>query len=127
MAGNLPDAIEAGLLDHLHGVATLTITGPLRCRLMTAAGSDSAAGTEVTGGSYSAQTIVFSAASAGATSNSGALSYTSMPACTVVGVEIWDSTGTPKRLWYLPLSSSKTLQAGDTFSLAVGAVTVSLD
>lgn len=127
MAGNLPDTAEVALLDHLHGVATLTIATPLKCRLMTAAGSDGSAGTEVTGGSYASQTITFSAASAGATSNSGALSYTLMPACTVVGVEIWDSSGTPKRLWYLPLSSSKTLQAGDTFSLAAGAVTVSLD
>jgi threonine dehydratase len=125
--GNLPDTMENAILDHIHGVATLTIATPLKCRLMTANGTDSTLGTEVTGGTYTAQTIVLTSGSGGTASNTALLTYTLLPACTVVGVEIWDSSGTPKRVWYLPLASNKTYQAGDTHTFAAGAVVLNLD
>lgn len=126
--GSLTDAAELLMLDWVNVVATPTRpTSPLKCRLMTANGSDSAAGTEVTGGSYVSQSVTFSAASAGATSNSGLLSYTSMPACTVVGVEIWDSAGSPVRLWWGALTASKTVNSGDTFQIAIGDLDLTLD
>jgi hypothetical protein len=43
-----------------------------------------------------------------------------MPAATVVGVEVWDTAGTPVRLWYGPLTASRTVSAGDDFKLAAG-------
>lgn len=128
MAGNLPDTVENAVLDALVGTATFTaVTTPMKVRLMTANGSDSAAGTEVTGGTYIPQTVTFAAASAGSCATSGALNFTLMPACTVVGVEIWDSTGTPRRMWYGALTASKTVGAGDTFQIPSGQLTLSLD
>lgn len=128
MAGNISDPAELLMLDWINGVGTPTRpTTPLKCRLMTANGSDSAAGTEVTGGSYASQSVTFGAASAGSASNSGALTYTSMPAATIVGVEIWDSAGTPVRLWYGPLAANKTTNSGDTFSIAIGSLSTALD
>lgn len=128
MAGNIVDAEENRLLDASLGTAAFTApTTPIKVALLTANGTDSAAGTEVTGGSYARQTVTFAAASAGATSNTALLRWSNMPACTVTGIEIYDSAGTPRRIWHGALTSSKTLSAGDAFEIAAGALTISLD
>lgn len=126
MADNLPDTIENQLLDALVGTSSYSVTTPIKLALMTANGSDSAAGTEVTGGSYTRQTIAFDAASSGSIDNNAAISFTGMPACTVVGIEIYDSAGSAKRLAYGPLTASRTVTSGDTVQFASGAITLSL-
>lgn len=126
MADNLPNTIENQLLDALVGTAAYSVTTPIRLALMTANGNDSTPGTEVTGGSYARQTIAFSAASSGSISNSAVISFTGMPSCTVVGIEIYDNAGTPKRLAYGPLTTSRTVTAGDTVQFAASAVSLSL-
>ena len=126
MADNLPNIIENQLLDALVGTTANTVTTPIKLALVTANGSDSAAGTEVTGGSYARQTITFGAASSGQIANSGTVSFTGMPSCTVVGIEIYDSAGTPKRLAYGPLTNTRTVTAGDTVQFAASSVTLSL-
>jgi len=124
---NLVEAEANRLLDGSLGTTTYADpTGPMKLALVTANGSATAAGTEVTGGGYARQTVAFSAASAGAASNTGIVSFTNMPAATVVGAEIYDSAGTPRRGWFGGLATSKTTGAGDTLSFAVGALTVSL-
>lgn len=127
MANNLTNTAEALAMDWLNPAlsAPTRPTSPLKARLMTADGSDSAAGTEVTGGSYAAQSITFG--SGGAQTNTGAVAFTLMPACTVTGVEIWDSAGSPVRLWWGPLAAPKVVNVGDTFNFAVGAVALSID
>lgn len=116
------------MLDWINVTGTPTRpTSPLKLRLTTTTGSDSAAGTEVSGGSYVSQTVAFTGAAAGSCSNTALLSYTNMPACTVTACEVWDTAGTPVRLWYGALTASKTLNAGDTFQVAIGALTLSLD
>lgn len=128
MAGNITDTAELLMLDWIDGVGTPTRpTTPLKVALTTSTGSDSAAGTEVTGGSYARQNVTFTTAAAGAASNTALLSFTNMPAVTVTAVEVWDSAGTPVRLWYGALTASKTLNAGDTFQIAIGALALSLD
>lgn len=126
--GSLTNTAEDLMMDWVNVVGSPTRpTSPLKCRLMTANGSDSSAGTEVSGGSYASQTVTFSSSSGGATANSGTLSYTSMPSCTVVGVEVWDSAGTPVRLWWGALTANKTINAGDTFQIAAGDLDLTLD
>jgi hypothetical protein len=132
MADNLPDAVENILLDALlrgGAITGLGTTSLIKARLMTANGTDSAAGTELgTSGGYTAlgATITFgSAAASGSISNTVAVTWTNMPATTVVGVELW-STGTPARLWYGPLSASKTVASGDTFEFAISSVTCTI-
>ena len=124
---NLTNTAENLMLDWVLGVGTPTRpTTPLKVALVTAAGSDTAAGTEVTGGSYARQNLAVAAAVGGATSNSADLVFTGMPAATVVGVEIWDSAGTPVRLWYGALSASRTVSAGDELRLTAGSLTLAL-
>lgn len=129
MAGNITDTAENLLLDHVLGTTSFTPTAPIKVALMTANGSDASAGTEVVAGgnAYVRQTLTCGAASAGATSNSGTLTWSNMPSCTVVGVEIYDSNGTPKRLWWGPLAANKVVNAGDTFQLTAGSLTLALD
>lgn len=127
MADNLSNTAENLSLDWILGVGTPTRpTTPLTVALVTANGTDTAAGTEVTGGSYARQDLAVAAAVGGATSNSADLVFTGMPAATVVGVEIWDSAGTPVRLWYGPLTASRTVSAGDELVLSAGQLTLSL-
>jgi hypothetical protein len=120
--------VEAdALLDASSGTTTYTNpTTPIKVRLNTAVGSSTAAGTQVTGGSYAAQTLTMSAASAESNTSSGALTYTSMPAVTVTSVDEFDSAGTPIRRWWGSLTTPKTTNSGDTFSIAGGSYTKTL-
>ena len=126
MADNLSNTAENRAVDWVFGNSTTAPTTPMKAALVTAAGSDSAAGTEVTGGSYSRKTITCAAAASGTTSNSADLVWTGMPACTVVGVEIWDSAGTPIRWWYGPLAANRTVLAGDEVKILAGQWTFGL-
>jgi len=127
--GALVTAEANSLVNASLGTATYTApTTPIKLRLMTANGSASAAGTEVTGGSYASQTITFASASGGSAAGppSGNLDFTGMPAVTVVGVEIWDSNGTPRRLWWGALTTSRTLTAGDVLRFPASSITAAL-
>lgn len=121
-----------GLLDASLGTTALTATvTPLKCRLMTAIGSGTAAGTELaTSGSYVAATglspATMAAAASGSAASSVALTQTNMPAATITAIELWDSAGTPLRKWYGALTANKTTNSGDTFTIAIGSLTAAL-
>lgn len=126
--GALVQAEANRLVDASLGTASYSApTTPIKARLMTANGSATSAGTEVTGGSYASQSMAFGSASAGAAANSGTVSYTGMPAVTVTGLELWDSAGTPRRQWWGALTANKTTNSGDTFSFAASSVTATIN
>lgn len=127
MANNLVQAEANRWIDASMGTATYTApTGPMKLRLMSTTGTNTSAGTEVTGGSYVSQTIVTTGASAGSAPNTSTITYTAMPAITTTGVEIWDSAGSPRRQWTGALTASKTTGSGDTLSLAASALTLTV-
>lgn len=128
MANNLTDVGETRTLDWLTGNATTALTAPLMVRLMTVNGTDAAPGTEVVGGSYAAQSVAFGAATSpgGTTSNSGVVSFTGMPVSTVVGLEIWDSAGSPIRWWFGPLTTPRTLALNDALTFPIGSIVLTL-
>lgn len=126
ISDNLSNTAENRTLDWLMGSSTTAPTTPLEVALVTAAGDDATAGTEVTGGSYARQTLAVGAAASGAVSNSADLVFTGMPACTVVGWEIWDSAGTPVRWWYGPLDTNRTLLAGDEYRITASNLDLSI-
>jgi len=123
---NLTTAAANKLLDHVNGVTSWTPTTPLKVALVTVLGSAASAGTEVTGGTYSRQTIVPAAAFAESAASSAGITFGPMPACTVVGLEIYDSAGTPVRIWWGPLAASRTLAAGDTLTFSTSQITEAL-
>lgn len=127
MANNLTDVAEDLALNWLYGVGSPTRpTSPIRVALMTANGSDSAAGTEVVGGSYARQNANLGASSGGAQTNTAEIRFTNMPAVTVVGVELYDSAGSPVRLWHGPLAANKVVNAGDDFVIPAGDLDLTL-
>jgi hypothetical protein len=120
------------MLDWVNGVGTPTRpTTPLKVRLYTTMPNQEtgSGGTAVTGGSYADTNVTFSAASAGATSNSADVTFPTATANwgTVLGIGIVDSAGSPVLLWVGTLTSSKTVDNGDTFKIPAGSLTLSLD
>lgn len=130
MTGNLTDAAESRVVNWLTGNTTTAPTLPLKLRLMTVVGSDSAAGTEVTGGGYTPQTVAIGASSGGgAAVTSGDAVFTGMPAVGGSGVvawEIWDSAGTPFRWWWGTVTG-KTVNAGDDYKVNAGDLSLAAD
>lgn len=127
MAGNLSNYLEDKLIDHFLGTATYTMPSSVYVALYTVAPSDSGGGTQVTGGSYARQVATFSASSAGATSNTGNIDFTGMPACTVVAIGIFDALTTGNLLLWGTLTANKTVDAGDTLRIATGDLDISID
>lgn len=114
-------------------VAYTATTAPIMGRLMTAMGASSAVnGTEVAnsgGSTYAAQNIGGSLPNATAngtagavSSNTAAITWSNLPTCTVVGTELWDSAGTPKRKRYGTLTASKSVALGDSLTMAAAAL-----
>jgi hypothetical protein len=130
------DQAEANrmLAASLLGTAFTLPTTPMKVALTTTSPTSSSNGTEVAGGSYARQNVTFSTpangsggtAGLGTTANTGAVSFTNMPAATTTSLNIFDSNATPRRAWYGDLTSAKTTALGDTLSFAIGAIAVSL-
>ncbi|MGH9121401.1 MAG: phage tail fiber protein [Acidimicrobiales bacterium] len=124
---NLVTVEANALLNATDAEAAYTApTTPIQVALVTVIGTATSAGTEVTGGSYARQTITFAAASAGSAASNVAQTYTNMPAATIVGLDEWDSAGTPVRRWFGLLAASKTTNSGDTLTIASGNYTKTL-
>ncbi|GAA0637354.1 hypothetical protein GCM10009535_12130 [Streptomyces thermocarboxydovorans] len=123
---NLTLTASNQVLNWLFGNAATAPDGDLQVALVTANGSASAAGTEVVGGSYARQTITVASASGGATSNASDIVFEAMPACTVVGVEVWDSADTPVRFWFGELDEPRTVIAGDDLRFTAGELDFTL-
>lgn len=129
---NALDQAEAARLQnaHLGLVAYVAPTTPIMQRLYSVTGSAAATGTQVTGGSYTPQSVTAglpAGSTNGLVTTTGAQSYTGMPAITTTAIEWWDSNGTPRRAAWGPLTVSKTTGAGDTLTFAIGAVSENIN
>lgn len=135
MASGIDVAIANAILDALYpntGTATLgakTITGPTTTRLMTANGSDTAAGTELaTSGGYTAGGLATTYATSASQSkaSNAAVSWSNMPAATITGVETWDASATKQRLQWDGFTTNITTASGDTLTIPSGSQTAGL-
>ena len=126
MAGNLTNYLENKLLDHFLGTTAYTMP-TVYVGLFTVAPGDAGGGTEVTGGSYARQTAAFTADSSGATSNSGNIDFTGMPAATTVAIAIFDASTSGNMLVHGTLTTNKQTDAGDTLRIATGDLDISID
>ena len=142
------DWLLRGQAIGITGASAAAGTGPTSTfvGLLTAAPSDSAAGTEVTGGSYARVTVASSLAnwagtqaaasttassgSTGTTSNNGAITF---PAPTanwgvVTHMAVYDAASAGNLIFYAPLTVSKTVNSGDAApSFAAAALSFQLD
>jgi hypothetical protein len=113
-------------------VGSTTYTLPLKLKFLSTLSTAGAAGTEwSTSGGYTAGGVSLSGkfgtpAAGGTKSNDAAITVTNAPAQTWADNEIVDSTGTPKRMMFKGTPSlAKTVNAGDTCTIAVSALSAS--
>jgi hypothetical protein len=118
------DYLENKLLDHVLKVAAFTVPPNVYVALYTAAPSDSGGGTEVSGGSYARQTSTWTAAAAGATSNSASINFPNMPAVTVTHLGLFDAVTAGNLLYHGALTSPQVVAAGNTFTFAIGEIDI---
>jgi len=134
MAGSKSDYLENKLLDHVLGGGDYTRPATVYVALFTVAPSDSGGGTEVTGGSYARVAVTnnvtnWPAASGGAKSNGTEIAFPEATASwgTVVAFAIFDAATAGNMLYWATLTTSKTIDQGDTAKFAVGDLDVTED
>ena len=127
MASTLDQAFATNMLKSMLGLSGYTApTAPVQVALMTAQGSATANGTEVTGGSYARQNLGAGTPATGSASNAATINFTNMPAVTVNAIELWDSAATKARLSQGALTTPRTTSSGDTISFNAAAIVQNL-
>lgn len=113
--------LEEKLLNHVFRSTTYTPPSVVYLALFTVAPTDTGGGTEVTGGSYARQPVTYSAAvnPDGRISNSASVTFTNMPACTVVASATMDALTTGNMLTYGTLGTSRVVTAGENLTIAI--------
>jgi hypothetical protein len=124
----ISDYLEKKILDYVLRDTADWAPAAVYLALHTADPVDAGSGAEVSGGSYARQACAFDAAHAtgGNTANTDAESFTVMPACTVTHIGVWDAASSGNLLFYTAVDTSKAVLAGDTISVAAGAITITL-
>lgn len=128
MADAKSDYLERKSLDHNLGTATFT-RPTVYVSLHTADPTDSGTGAEVNGGSYARKQVAFSAAvtNSGVTtaSNAADIVWVDLPSTMLSHVAIWDSEIGGNLLYHSALSASKTIVAGDGYTISASQLVVS--
>ena len=136
MAGNLSTYLEEELLDHVLLNAAYSSPAAVYAGLVSSSGNDTEmeAGTltnEITDYTGDRKAITFDAISQSGgksiTANAGALTFASMPACTVAYTIVCDAATAGHILIWCPLAENKTYSAGDTCTISIGDLDISLD
>lgn len=136
-AGALTDYLEGKIIGHVFQGAAYTAPTTVYVALYTTACTDSAAGTEVSGGSYARVAITASAVELpGPTSGNGTISNASpatFPAPsaswgTVTHWGLWDAATAGNALVCASLTTNKTINNGDAAPVfGIGGLTVQID
>jgi len=120
--------LETKVLDHVFGGTAYTAPTTLYLALFTTDSSESATGTEVSGGGYARQTVTFTTSGA-TTSNDADVEFPTATASygTVVAVAVMDALTGGNMLAYAGLSTDKTIASGDVFRVPSGDLDITLD
>ena len=120
--------LETKVLDHVFGGTAYTAPSTLYLALFTTDSSESATGTEVSGGGYARQTVTFTTSGA-TTSNDADVEFPTATASygTVVAVAVMDALTGGNMLAYAGLSTDKTIESGDVFRVPSGDLDITLD
>lgn len=126
----LSDYLENALLSHILRNTAYTSPGTsVYVSLWTTNPTDAGNGTEATGGSYArVQVTSWDAPSGGATANTGAITFPTATADwgDITHVGIHDASTAGNLLFHGALDSPKTVDNGDVFQFAAGALDVTL-
>jgi hypothetical protein len=129
-ANDVLDATFDGGASGTNTIGTGAYVKPFRLKFLSTLSTDATAGTEwSTSGGYTAGGVSIAgafgtAAASKSKANTAAISVTNAPAQTWADNELHDSTGTPKRMVFKGTPSlAKTVNAGDTCTIAIGSLT----
>lgn len=123
---SISDFLETKLLDLVFNATAYAGQSTVYAKLHT--GDPGEAGTSNAATETTRKAITFAAASGGTIANDSAGTWSGVAASeTYTHISLWDNVSAGNHLWNGPLSASKAVTAGETFTLAIGAVTVSLD
>lgn len=124
------DYLENKLLDHVLGNTAYSQPASLYLGLFTAstgleANSPSA---EVAGGSYARKAASFAAASSGSAATNATITFDTATANwgTITHVAVMDAATSGNVLFWGAVTTSKTIESGDTFQVSSGNLTISL-
>lgn len=126
------DQVDAtNLLKAILNAVAYTTVSVTNLRIGTTAPTATSNMTELGGGTgytTGGSAIAWNAVSAAATSNSGTVSWTnSGTSWSIVGLEIWDTAGSPLRhLWGTWTSNPVSVGNGNTFQVSAAGISVSL-
>jgi len=144
-AAALSNAWENLLVDGLLRAQTVTFPATTYVALETASGSDTACGTEVSGGSYARVAVTSnttnwantqasgtgaSSGTGGTTSNSAAITFPAPSANwgTITGFCVMSASTSGTLIYRASLTTNKTVNSGDPApSFAIGALTFQID
>lgn len=120
--------LENALINATLRATTFTSPSVVYVGLYTTDPTDANTGTEVSGGSYARQSVTFGAPSNGVSTNSAAVEF---PQCTstwgtVSHIGILDASTSGNLYYHTALDSSKTIETGDVFKIAIGNLSVTL-
>jgi hypothetical protein len=120
--------LENALINATLRATTFTSPATVYVGLYTADPIDAGTGTEVSGGSYARQSVTFGAPSNGVSTNSAAVEF---PQCTstwgtVSHIGILDASTSGNLYYHTALDSSKIIETGDVFKIAIGNLSVTL-
>lgn len=121
--------LEAKLLNHVLRNTSYTAPTTAYVALFTSAPSDSAAGTEVSGGSYARQVLSVTTATQGIVTSSADVTFPQATAGwgTVTHIGIMDAITSGNLLMYTALTTSKTIDTDDILKISTGNLVVTLD
>ena len=140
----LSDYLENKIIDHILRATAFTAPATTHVGLLTAAPNDTGGGTEVSGGSYArvgvtsgtaawnntqGNTTGASTGTDGTTENAAAINFPTPTAGwgTVTHFGVYDAASGGNLLFYGALTTSKTINNGDTVSFAAGALSLQID
>lgn len=127
--------LENKVLDHVLGNTAFTQPSSLYLGLFTNDSGNAAtnleAGTltdEVSGGSYARKTVSFANASSGSCATDATVTFDAATANwgTITHVAVLDASTSGNVLFWGAVTTSKTIESGDTFQVSSGNLTVSL-
>jgi hypothetical protein len=130
--GAYSDYLENKLIDHTLRNVAYTPATTVYLALFTSSANASQLETntitnEVTGSGYARQSVTFSAAASGGTSNSATVTFSNLPATTLGFIAVMDASTAGNVLYYAQLGSPVSIAAGDGYQINSGGFTVQLD
>jgi hypothetical protein len=124
------DYLELKLLDHALGTLSYTMPAGVYVGLHTSSPLDNDTGAnEVSGNGYTRKVAAFGSAAAGSASTNATITFDAATGNwgTITHISIYDQASGGNLLFHGAVTTSKTIETGDTFQISSGNLTISLD